>query len=194
MSLRVRAPIPAGDVRRSGGATFIEDAYLSRLVKLVPAEAIGPFPLLLEAANNITPSGASERWAVYFVAWILLVIVVVVRWRSTMDPGGPHRPPRGAQWGAVMISAVAFFIWVHVMNGDFGFELLSEYMTTDNPPALGAERIFRSPDGAVPAPASPGAEGYNLGELKHVLSSVALMAWTALAPVVYRGDEEPRAA
>ena len=117
MSMRIRAPLPAGDVRRSRG-DVMEDPYMSRLVKLVPAEAVGPYPFLMMSAEQLTPLDGSPRYAVYFVAWILLAIVLVVRWKATSEQG------KGAQWGAVLIAAVAFFIWVHVMKGDFGFELL----------------------------------------------------------------------
>src|SRR5262245_23465989 len=115
MSMRVRAPLPAGEVRRGpGGAPVpVDDGYMSRLTKLVPAEAIGPFPILLEQAKTIAPTDGTPRYAVYFVAWVLLLIVVLLRARATSEPGA------GPQWGAVLIAAVAFVIWAHVLGGDF---------------------------------------------------------------------------
>lgn len=167
MSMRVRAPLPAGDVRRGrGGADVMEDPYMSRLVKLVPAEAVGPYPFLMDYADKLTPDGSGPRWAVYFVAWVLLAIVLIVRWKTTSEPG------KGAQWGAILIAATAFFIWVHVMKGDFGFELLLNKAT---------EASSRGEFGAV----TP------VNDIKQFVSNVLLMVWTTLAPVVYKGDEPP---
>jgi hypothetical protein len=150
----------------------LDDGYMSRLVKLVPAEAVGPFPFLMDYANKLTMPDGSPRWAVYFVAWVLLIIVIVIRMRATSEPG------QGPQWGAVLIAAVAFFIWVHVMNGDFGFEVLINRMTA----GTGADGITRT-TAAVATPSSA-------QEIKTFIANVALMAWTTLSPVVYRGDAE----
>lgn len=173
MSMRVRAPLPPGEIRRSpGGAPVpMDDSYMSRLVKLVPAEAIGPFPFLMDYAYKVAPTDGSPRYSVYFVAWILLLIVVVLRIRATTEPGA------GPQWGAVLIAAVAFFIWVHVMQGDFGFELLLNRMTS----GAGTDGISRTT-------AAVGSVT-DAQQLKNFIANVALMAWTTLAPVVYRGEE-----
>ena len=175
MSLRVRAPLPPGEVRRGpGGAAMppMDDGYMSRLVKLVPAEAIGPFPFLMDSARRVPLPDGSPPVAVYFVAWVLLLIVIVLRGRATSVPG------QGPQWGGVLVAAVAFFIWVHVMGGDFGFELLFNKLAS----GTGADGISRT-----------SAAVSTLGgtqELKSFVANVALMAWTTLAPVVYRGEEE----
>jgi hypothetical protein len=151
----------------------MDDGYMSRLVKLVPAEAIGPFPFLMDYARQVPLPEGSPRYAIYAVAWILLLIVVVLRARATSEPG------RGAQWGAVLVAAVAFFIWVHVMGGDFGFELLFKNTAS----GVGADGISRA-TAAVSTPA--GGQ-----ELKNFIANIALMAWTTLAPVIYRGEDEP---
>lgn len=174
MSMRVRAPLPAGEVRRGPGGTpmpGLDDGYMSRMVKLVPAEAIGPFPFLMDYASRFAPTDGSPRLSIYFVAWILMIIVIVLRIRTTSEPG------HGPQWGAVLVAAVAFFIWVHVMQGDFGFELLLNKMTA----GTGTDGISRT----TAAVSTPGSTQ----EFKTFVSNVALMAWTTLAPVVYRGEE-----
>jgi hypothetical protein len=175
MSLRVRAPLPPGDIRRGpGGAPMpMDDGYMSRLVKLVPAEAVGPFPFLMDYASKLTPTDGSPRFAVYFVAWMLLIMVIVLRAKATSEPG------RGPQWGAVLVAAVAFFIWAHVMNGDFGFELLLNRVAT------GA-----GPDGISRTTAALTTQT-GTAELKTFIANVALLAWTTLAPVIYRGEDEP---
>lgn len=175
MSLRVRGPVAPGEIRRGpGGAPMpaMDDGYMSRMVKLVPAEAVGPFPFLMDYASRFAPTDGSPRWSIYFVAWVLMIIVIVLRIQTTREPG------KGPQWGAVLIAAVAFFIWVHVMKGDFGFELLINKMTA----GTGTDGITRT-TGAV------GSTG-TTEEFKNFVSNVALMAWTTLAPVVYRGEDD----
>ncbi len=180
MSLRVRAPLPPGEVRRSaGGAPMpaMDDGYMSRLVKLVPAEAIGPFPFLMDYARQVQtqmPEG-SPRWSLYFVAWALLIVVIVLRARATMAP----ELNQGPQWGSVLIAGVAFFIWVHVMGGDFGLEMLANQITAAG---VGPDGVTRSP-GAMQQPAA------GMAELKAFMANVSLMLWTTLAPVVYRGED-----
>ena len=170
MSLRVKAPLGEGDIRRGRGEVA-EDPYMNRLVKLVPAEAVGPYPFLMSSAANLPQiDGSGARWGVYFVAWTLLLIVIIVRWNSTSEPG------KGAQWGAVLIAAVAFVIWVHVMGGDFGLELLFKQA-----PVIGADGITRGPE-AITA-------GGDTSPLKQFVANVSLMAWTTLAPVVYKGED-----
>lgn len=175
MSMRVRATSPDAETRRGvGGAQMpaMDDGYMSRLVKLVPAEAVGPFPFLMDYARQVPLPEGSPRYAVYFVAWVLLAIVVILRARATAEPG------HGPQWGAVLIAAVAFFIWVHVMGGDFGFERLFDKMAQGA--GATADGITRTTGNVV----ATGAQ-----ELKNFVANVALMAWTTLAPVVYRGED-----
>ncbi len=176
MSLRVRGPLPAGEVRRGpGGAPMppMDDGYMSRLVKLVPAEAIGPFPFLLDYANKFAPApGTGPRWSVYFVCIVLMLIVVVLRAQATREPG------KGVQWGSVLIAAVAFFIFAHVMGGDFGFEQVIDKLAS----GAGTDGISRTAGSSAPAT--------DPTELKKFISNVALMAWTTLAPVVYRGEDD----
>lgn len=176
MSLRVRAPLPPGEVRRGPGGQAIpqmDDGYTSRLVKLVPAEAIGPFPFLLESAKQINFGDGGARYPVYLVAWVLLIIVIVLRARATSEPG------RGAQWGAVLISAVAFFIWAHVLGGDFGFEMLFKNQAA----GVGTDGISRT-TAAVGSTTS--AE-----QFRTFAANLSLTAWTIIAPAVYRGEDEP---
>lgn len=169
MSLRVRAPLPAGDVRRGRGEVP-EDAYMGRLVKLVPAEAVGTFPLLLTSAQQLAPGvGTEPRWTVYFVAWVMLLIVLVLRTSMTWERG------RGPQWGAVLIAAVAFFMWAQTMGGAFGFEMLYTHLASSS-----GDATTRSLIGQAAADS----------EISKFVTNVSLTAWTMLAPVVYRGDDQ----
>ena len=170
MSLRVRAPLPPGDVRRGRGEVM-EDPYMSRMVKLVPVEAVGPFPFLMQSAEALSVN-AGNKYAVYFVAWVLLLIVIVVRWQATSEPG------KGPQWGAVLIAAVSFVIWVYVMKGDFGFSELMQRAA----PGGGPDGVTRS---------TFGGSGASSSDIQAFISNVSLMAWSTLAPIVYKGEDRP---
>ena len=102
MSLRISGPdtfaasrgLGAGNTSDAGG-----DSYLERLVKLVPTEVIGAYPMLkASAAPNIA------HWALPLATWILLAVVIVLRWQAT------YSPDRGPQWTAIALAAVSFVI------------------------------------------------------------------------------------
>ena len=130
MTLRVIAPSADDGIRRrADAARGSVDSYLERLNKLVPIEAIGVYPLLHNQAIIV------GEWAQILVAWLVLFVVIVLRWHATAMPG------RGPQWAAVFIAAVSFVIWVHVMDkGDFG--LLTYLQITDSEQVVNARRFL----------------------------------------------------
>ena len=97
MSLRVYAP-SAIRVRGEADATVPTGAYMERLVKLVPAEAVAVYPLLFNEARSLADPTNRTR-AVALVSWIILIIVIVLRWQATATP------ERGPQWLAVGVAA-----------------------------------------------------------------------------------------
>ncbi len=116
MTLRIISETSARNLERSlhtgrdiGGS--LQDTYMTRLTKLVPAEAITAYPLFL----NTIPADRRQWQAVMFVAAVILVVVVVLRWSATKGPDGK------AQWPAIILSAISFVIWVFVLgtNSDF---------------------------------------------------------------------------
>jgi len=110
---RIRGFKPAlADGSRSPTMTGPDD-YLEKLVKMIPAEVVG----LYLVGSGIIP--AVERlWLLVWTAFCFIA-VFVIRARTTSDPSNQ----KGAQWGAVLVSAVAFVIWVYSMGGPF-----KEYM------------------------------------------------------------------
>ena len=159
MTLRVIGP---GEVTRDGRGAA-EDVYVSRLVKLVPAEAVSMYPFFHSYASNFYETNfTGPRPALYIVAWVFLAAIIIFRWAMTSSPG--HSP----QYGAILITAIAFVIWVHVMKGDFGLEMVLKKPPTDG----------------LDAPRAIGG----MGDIKELLSNLMLWVWTFLAPVVYRGE------
>jgi hypothetical protein len=108
MTLRIGARA----VTREPAAANNAGAYLERLVKLVPMEVIGAYPLLVQGAD------AAGAWSKPLLSWILLGLVILIRAKTTATISS------GPQWTAVWISAISFLIWVYVMGGDFGLLLL----------------------------------------------------------------------
>jgi hypothetical protein len=179
MSLRITTASADG-IKRSGypgGPAEGSDAYMGRLVKLVPAEAVTVYPLLVSQAQSAT---GPNRMLVYVTAWVLLLVVIVLRWKATSVPG------KGAQWGSVLIAAVAFFIWVHVMGGDFGFEMLMQKAAAPPPGTrAGAAVAQAAAEARAPAPIDA-----TFASMKSYLSNLALTTWTLVAPAIYKGEEE----
>lgn len=96
---------------RSGSAQPGEEfrEYLSRLLKMIPAEVLGVYTI---GAGFIpkTEHMAEAVWAV-----ICLTLVVVVRAYGTSDPAngwGPQKVP-------IVVAAIAFVIWIYNLGGPF---------------------------------------------------------------------------
>ena len=79
------------------------DSWLTRLVKLVPAEIVAVYlagrPLAQERYAGLWPIAC-------------LVLTILVRAFGTSDRRGP-------QWLTVLVSAVSFVLWVYATGGHF---------------------------------------------------------------------------
>ena len=143
------------DVSDHVGREDTPDSYLERLVKLVPSEVIVAYPMLKGSA----PADIAS-WAWPLTAWILLAVVIVLRWHATATTD------RGPQWLAILLSAMSFIIWVNVIDGSFGVSNIASYL-----------QVPLSDDWS-PKP-----------ESQRFLSSMALVLWTVIVPVLYKGDD-----
>lgn len=83
--------------------------YLDRLLKMIPAEIVS---LYMIGTGFITTAQDT-----ILVAWsvICFLLVFVVRIYATKDPAKKEPP----QWTAIIISALAFVIWLYWMGGPF---------------------------------------------------------------------------
>jgi hypothetical protein len=107
--------MPMGGVDDAGGAavTVPESSgsigdYLDRLMKMVPAEAIGLY---------IVGKGViGEQWGI-LVGWAVfcLAFVILLRVKYTADPVKKLSP----DWIHIIISSVAFLIWTYSMGQPF---------------------------------------------------------------------------
>ncbi len=188
MSLRISSPGKGGHVRRGGSGEPLEpDFYMSRLIKLLPAEAVAVYPMLHNnaadvvdqvrrsggapstAATSVDPvtgvpveamsvvssqASSGADWLPMAMAWFVLLLVILLRWQATRDSNG------NAQWGAVAIAAISFFLWVPTMNGTFG---IMEFATA-------AEWID------WPQP------------VKDFVPEILLIFWTIVIPAFYKPD------
>jgi hypothetical protein len=162
MSLRVYAPSSIR-MRGDGDASALTGSYMERLVKLVPAEAVAVYPLLFSEANGLADPVNRAR-AVALVSWIIFAIVIVLRCQATAAPD------RGPQVLAVAISAISYVIWVYVFGGQFGVE--------------GWLHVWLQPSSGTTALLDP-----DLAKFKSLIGSLALVCWTLVVPVVYKGDQ-----
>jgi len=160
MTLRVYGPTSNRRTRDEAESPASGGAYMERLVKLVPAEIVPIYPLLMNEAKGLSDV-ANQLRAVALVSWIVLAIVIVLRWQATSTP------ERGAQWLAVGIAAISYILWVYVLGGYFGIE--------------GWLHMWPSLD--------PGATiDPDTVKFKNLVGSLALVSWTLVVPAVYKGD------
>ncbi len=78
-------------------------------MKMIPAEVVGLYLI----GSSIVPG--DQRVGLLVWSIVCLIAVVVVRIYGTVDPQ-KNQPP---QWGVVLISSVAFVIWLYVLGGVF---------------------------------------------------------------------------
>jgi len=79
------------------------DPWLTRLVKLVPAEIVAVYL----AGRPFAQEHYAGWWPV-----ACLVLTIVVRAWGTSDRRGP-------QWRSVLVSAISFVLWVYATGGHF---------------------------------------------------------------------------
>jgi len=84
------------------------DSYLEQLLKLVPAEAIGAYTVLL---GLVPPEEPLQYWIPFVVG---LGLVVAIRCLKTETV-----PERVTDISVVIISVVAYLVWVYNMDGLF---------------------------------------------------------------------------
>ncbi|MBN1991374.1 MAG: hypothetical protein JW953_01625 [Anaerolineae bacterium] len=83
--------------------------YLDRLLKMIPAEVVS----LYIVGMGLIPAEQVTVLTVWFV--VCLVGLFVIRIYGTADPA-ESLPP---DWTHIIISAVAFLIWVYSIGGPF---------------------------------------------------------------------------
>jgi hypothetical protein len=113
MSAPLRISKPGGSVQTQvngvGAIAAGGDSYLSRLMKMIPGEALG----LYLVGSSVIPRDQVVALFVWFL--LCLVSVVAVRVFGTRDSRN-NLPP---DWIHVLISTVAFVIWVYTIGGPF---------------------------------------------------------------------------
>jgi hypothetical protein len=103
-------------VRRGPGDEF--KAYLERLLKMIPGEVVGLYLI----GNGFIPADKATVSAIW--AGFCLLVVLIVRKYGTSD--GPDKP---WQKFPVLVSMVAFAIWVYSLGGPFvKFNLYIPYL------------------------------------------------------------------
>ncbi len=127
--LRIRRRPSGPTVGTPGGPV---DPWLTRLVKLMPAEVVAVYL----AGRPLASDRYDGEWPV-----VCLALVVIVRAWGTSGRSGP-------QWASVALAAVSFVLWVYAMGGRF----LTWNVDVN-------------------------------------LASLAVLVWTTLVPVFWRGDE-----
>jgi hypothetical protein len=103
-----RPPAAARDVAVAGGSQDFK-FYLDRLMKMIPGEVVG----LYLVGSGFIPVG--DNLVLGLWAFICFLGVVALKAFGTADPTS-RTPP---DWLHVVISAVAFVLWVYTMGGPF---------------------------------------------------------------------------
>lgn len=94
------------------GETTAEDPlrnYLDRLIRMIPTEVVG----LYLVGNGVIPT--EERAARLGWPVVCLAGLIALRAWGSRDPAQSEP----VQWTSVLISAIAFVIWIYTLGGPF---------------------------------------------------------------------------
>lgn len=93
-------PEPPGDALKG---------HLDRLVRMIPSEVVS---LYIAGAAVI---GDKDQRSLVIWSVVSMIALFCVRVPATMD----KEHGKGPQWGAVLLSALAFVIWLYTIGGPF---------------------------------------------------------------------------
>jgi hypothetical protein len=97
-------------IRNFNGTTQIQGSpYFERLVKLIPSEIVS---IYIFGVGLIPADEKIGRWVWPFVCLVMLIVV-----RASATKSG--KSLSSAQWPAVFISVVSYFIWLYTLGGIF---------------------------------------------------------------------------
>lgn len=104
------AVAPAGaEVTKAGAKVEIDD-YKTKLAKYIPGEIIAAYV----AIDGIVKSATKFSDAAYWIAFLLLLVLTPLYiWRVTTEP------PKKAATAQIIVSTIAFFVWVFAIGGPF---------------------------------------------------------------------------
>jgi len=168
--LRIRIQAPADPARRSNGEEAqAGDSYVERLLKLIPAEAIGIYLVGVQIVGSDVANHPS------LAQWTAACAVFVVTFRAILSTESPKFGIENAkalgewweqfrkevQWPAVTIATISFLVWATAL----GYPIAPWLSATFN--ACGAVDVI--------------CAGEKAGTL-------VLLLWTPLAAFLYTGE------
>jgi hypothetical protein len=112
----VALPSPSGAAAAPAPDTSL-NTYLDKLMKFIPADVVG----LYLVGSGIIPD--SQRG--YLLVWGLFCLAAVVAERAYYTRDTSSSKP--VQWGTVVVSTVAFVIWIYSLGGPFKAYLGNAY-------------------------------------------------------------------
>lgn len=110
MSLRIEKKVPP--ILPQNGEEGIEDPgqpgddWSSRIVKLIPAEALGLYGTAVGLVASL--AAVEQKMALWLITVACVAIIVMIRVRATRDPAAG----RGPQMVAIAISLISFLLWL----------------------------------------------------------------------------------
>jgi hypothetical protein len=117
MSLRVRPHmLNVGTAAGGPPSPPPGDSYLSRLVKMIPAEALALYGAGVGIIGRPAVDAVDTSKAELLAGWsvVCAIAVVVLRWKATTDALNPK-----PQIPSIVIALISFVIWLYAVGGPF---------------------------------------------------------------------------
>lgn len=123
MSLRIRrydtAPQAGDDVptlRPAATATAEQDNWDSRIIKLIPAEALALYGTGTAIVGRLGEGQKYDPLGLGILIIACLILIIAVRMKLTKSKAG-EKP----QYFGILISIISFALWLMALGGDAGF-------------------------------------------------------------------------
>jgi hypothetical protein len=107
--LEIRGKARRTEVARAGAEAGSYDTYISKLVKLIPAEVVAVYLTGL----GLIPTPLPANQMIILPAWVFICLVFVFIVRTHVTKDANNKP----DWKIVGFSAIAFLIWSYSMGG-----------------------------------------------------------------------------
>lgn len=110
MSLRIRkSQSPSGNEEGLASDRTPADEWGSRLVKLMPSEALGLYGAAVAMIKQTQETGGFDRSIALIIAAVAsALLILVIRYKATQDP----TTGQGPQYKAIGLALASFMIWL----------------------------------------------------------------------------------
>ena len=117
MSLRIHSKVSANARRQAGDTASEPTSSGEKIVKLIPAEALGLYGTGTAIIGAASADGdGMDKLGLGILAGACFILIILVRIMLTKE-----KPSDKPQWIGIGIAIISFLLWLLALGGDAGF-------------------------------------------------------------------------